>query len=156
MNKVKKDENVVCQNRKASFNYFFHDTIEAGIQLLGPEVKSLRLGKGNISESYAVDKSGEIFLQNSYIPSYKESSYNNHDPRRIRKLLLKKKEINKILGSINRDSFTVVPLKVYFNKKGLAKVLIAIAKGKKDFDKRQTKKTRDWNRDKSRVYRKSS
>ena len=103
-----------------------------------------------------MDSEGEIYLHNTYIPEYKQSSYNNHDPRRLRKLLLNKKEINKIIGKINRDGFTVVPTKIYFNSKGIAKVNIAIAKGKKLHDKRQTKKQRDWNREKSRVFRKSS
>ena len=151
----KKISNIVCQNRKASFNYFFQNIYEAGIELLGPEVKSLRLGKGNISESYALDSKGEIFLYNSYIPTYKESSYNNHEPRRSRKLLLKKKEISKLIGNINREGFAVVPTKIYFNKKGVAKVQIAVGKGKKQHDKRYTKKTRDWNREKSRIFRKN-
>ena len=151
----KKISNIVCQNRKASFNYFFQNIYEAGIELLGPEVKSLRLGKGNISESYALDSKGEIFLYNSYIPTYKESSYNNHEPRRSRKLLLKKKEISKLIGNINREGFAVVPTKIYFNKKGVAKVQIDVGKGKKQHDKRHTKKTRDWNREKSRIFRKN-
>ena len=151
----KKISNIVCQNRKASFNYFFQNIYEAGIELLGPEVKSLRLGKGNISESYALDSKGEIFLYNSYIPTYKESSYNNHEPRRSRKLLLKKKEISKLIGNINREGFAVVPTKIYFNKKGIAKVQIAVGKGKNHYDKRHTKKTRDWNREKSRIFRKN-
>ena len=156
MNKKNVSSNIVAQNRKASFNYFFEDTLEAGIELLGSEVKSLRAGKGSIADAYALDSEGEIYLHNTYIPEYKQSSYNNHDPRRLRKLLLNKKEINKIIGKINRDGFSVVPTKIYFNSKGIAKVNIAIAKGKKLHDKRQTKKQRDWNREKSRVFRKSS
>ena len=156
MNKKNVSSNIVAQNRKASFNYFFEDTLEAGIELLGSEVKSLRAGKGSIADAYALDSEGEIYLHNTYIPEYKQSSYNNHDPRRLRKLLLNKKEINKIIGKINRDGFTVVPTKIYFNSKGIAKVNIAIAKGKKLHDKRQTKKQRDWNREKSRVFRKLS
>ena len=156
MNKKNVSSNIVAQNRKASFNYFFEDTLEAGIELLGSEVKSLRAGKGSIADAYALDSEGEIYLHNTYIPEYKQSSYNNHDPRRLRKLLLNKKEINKIIGKINRDGFTLVPTKIYFNSKGIAKVNIAIAKGKKLHDKRQTKKQRDWNREKSRVFRKSS
>ena len=156
MNKKNVSSNIVAQNRKASFNYFFEDTLEAGIELLGSEVKSLRAGKGSIADAYALDSEGEIYLHNTYIPEYKQSSYNNHEPRRLRKLLLNKKEINKIIGKINRDGFTVVPTKIYFNSKGIAKVNIAIAKGKKLHDKRQTKKQRDWNREKSRVFRKSS
>ncbi|MEK9716885.1 MAG: SsrA-binding protein SmpB [Pelagibacteraceae bacterium] len=156
MDKNRKPDNIVSQNRKAGFNYFFENILEAGIELLGSEVKSLRSGKGSIVDAYALDHDGEIFLHNSYIPEYKQSSYNNHDPRRLRRLLLNKKEINKIIGSINRDGFTVVPTKIYFNKKGIAKVQIAVAKGKKLHDKRNTKKQRDWNREKSRVFRKSS
>jgi len=156
MKKKKFSSNSVAQNRKARFNFFFEDTYEAGIELFGSEVKSLRDGKGSISDSYALDSSGEIFLYNSYIPIYKQSSYNNHDPRRLRKLLLKKKEINKIIGKINREGFTVVPIKIFFNSKGIAKINVAIAKGKKQHDKRLTKKERDWNREKSRVFRKSS
>lgn len=149
-------DNIACQNRKASFNYFFEETYEAGIELLGPEVKSLRSGKANISESYAIDQDGEIFLNNSFIPTYNQSSYNNHEPRRLRKLLLKKKEINKLIGKVNRDGYSIVPLKIYFNSKGIAKILIALAKGKKNHDKRETKKNRDWNREKARVFRKTS
>ncbi len=156
MNKKKISGNIVAQNRKASFNYFFEDTLEAGIELLGSEVKSLRSGKGSIADSYALDSEGEIYLHNTYIPEYKQSSYNNHDPRRLRKLLLKKKEINKLIGKINRDGFSVVPTRVYFNSKGIAKVNIAVGKGKKLHDKRQTKKQKDWNREKSRVFRRSS
>ena len=149
-------DNIACQNRKASFNYFFEETYEAGIELLGPEVKSLRSGKANISESYAIDQDGEIFLNNSFIPTYNQSSYNNHEPRRLRKLLLKKKEINKLIGKVNRDGYSIVPLKIYFNNKGIAKILIALAKGKKNHDKRETKKNRDWNKEKARVFRKTS
>lgn len=149
-------DNIACQNRKASFNYFFEETYEAGIELLGPEVKSLRSGKANISESYAIDQDGEIFLTNSFIPTYNQSSYNNHEPRRLRKLLLKKKEINKLIGKVNRDGYSIVPLKIYFNNKGIAKILIALAKGKKNHDKRESKKNRDWNREKARVFRKTS
>ena len=146
---------IVSLNRKAKFNYFFKEFYEAGISLRGSEVKSLRSGKVNISESYAYDHNGEIFLVNSHIPSYKESSYNDHEPNRNRKLLLNKKEINKLIGRINREGFTLIPTKLYF-KKGKAKIEIAVAKGKKQFDKRQTKKNRDWNRDKARYFRKTS
>ena len=115
----------------------------------------MREGKISIAESYAYDHRGEIFLVNSNIPSYKESSYNDHVPNRNRKLLLNKKEINKLIGRINREGFTLIPTKIYF-KKGKAKIEIAVAKGKKEFDKRQTKKRRDWNRDKARYFRKTS
>ena len=146
---------IICLNRKASFNYFFENIIEAGIVLKGSEIKSVREGKINIADSYAVEKNGEIVLINSHISSYKQASYTNHKPLNERKLLLKKKEINKLIGKIQREGFTIVPTKMYF-KKGRAKIEIAIAKGKKQFDKRATKKNRDWNRDKARYLRKSS
>tara|TARA_Y100001970_G_scaffold248059_1_gene317315 strand:- start:7925 stop:8395 length:471 start_codon:yes stop_codon:yes gene_type:complete len=141
---------IISNNRRASFNYFFHELIEAGIVLKGSEVKSLREGKANITDSYATDHNGELFLINSYIPSYKESSYNNHNPRDSRKLLLNKKEINKLIGKINRDGLTIIPTKLYF-KKGKAKVEVAIAKGKKLYDKRAVKKRKDWDREKARI-----
>jgi len=153
--KTKSGLKIISYNRKAKFNYFFTDFFEAGIVLKGSEVKSLRDGKANISESYAYDLSGEIYLINSHIPSYKESSYNNHNPVRNRKLLLNKREINKLLGKINKEGFTLIPTKLYF-KKGKAKVEIAVAKGKKHYDKRQVKKKRDWDREKSRIFRKTS
>ena len=153
--KTKSGLKIISNNRKASFNYFFKEFYEAGIVLNGSEVKSLRNGKVNISDSYAFDSNGEMYLVNSYIPAYKESSYNNHNPIRNRKLLLNKKEINKLIGRINREGFTLIPTKLYF-KKGKAKIQIAVAKGKKHFDKRQVKKKRDWNREKARYFRKSS
>ena len=146
---------IICINRKASFNYFFEELIEAGLVLKGSEIKSVRSGKVNIAESYGIEKSGEIFLLNSHIPTYKEASYSNHNPRDERKLLLNSREINKLIGKINREGFTLIPTKMYF-KKGKAKIQIALAKGKKHFDKRQTKKTRDWNRERSRYVRKTS
>ena len=146
---------IICINRKASFNYFFEDLLEAGIVLKGSEIKSIRDGKINIADSYAVEKNGEIVLINSHIASYKQASYSNHNPMDERKLLLKKREINKIIGKIQREGFTIVPTKMYF-KKGKAKVEIAVAKGKKQYDKRQTKKTKDWNREKARYFRRSS
>ena len=146
---------IISYNRKARFNYFFKEFFEAGIVLKSSEVKSLRDGKANISESYALDKQGEIYLVNSHIPSYKQSSYDNHDPKRNRKLLLNKREINKLIGRINREGYTLIPTKLYF-KKGKAKVEIAVAKGKKQYDKRHTKKKRDWDRERARYFRKSS
>ena len=153
--KTKSGLKIICNNRKAKFNYFFNEFFEAGIVLKGSEVKSLRDGKANISEAYAADNLGEIFLLNSHIPSYKESSYNNHDPKRNRKLLLNKREINKLMGRVNREGFTLIPTKLYF-KKGKAKVEIAVAKGKKQYDKRHTKKKRDWDKERARYFRKSS
>ena len=146
---------IICINRKARFNYFFNELIEAGIVLKGSEIKSVRSGKINIAESYAIEKNGEIILINSHIPIYKEASYSNHNPYSERKLLLNKKEIKKLIGSVNEDGFTLIPTKMYF-KKGKAKIEIAVAKGKKHYDKRHTKKTRDWNREKARYFRKSS
>jgi len=146
---------IICLNRKAGFNFFFDELIEAGIVLKGSEIKSIRDGKINIAESYAIEKDGEIFLINSHIPMYKQASYSNHNPTDERKLLFRKREINKLIGKINQDGFTLIPTKMYF-KKGKAKIEIAIAKGKKQYDKRQTKKTKDWNRDKARYFRKSS
>jgi len=146
---------IICLNRKASFNYFFENLIEAGIVLKGSEIKSIRDGKVNIANSYAVEKKGEIILVNSHISSYKQASYSDHNPLAERKLLLNKKEINKLIGKMERDGFTLVPTKMYF-KKGKAKIEIAVAKGKKQYDKRETKKNRDWNRDKERYIRKSS
>ena len=153
--KTKSGLKIISNNRKASFNYFFKEVYEAGIVRNGSEVKSLRNGKVNISDSYAFDSNGEMYLVNSYIPAYKESSYNNHNPIRNRKLLLNKKEINKLIGRINREGFTLIPTKLYF-KKGKAKIQIAVAKGKKQYDKRQVKKRKDWNREKARYFRKSS
>ena len=149
-NKTVSGQKIICLNRKASFNYFFLELLEAGIVLKGSEVKSLRDGKGSIADSYALDKSGELFLINSHIPLYRQSSYNNHNPKEDRKLLLKKKEINNLIGRINQEGLTIVPTKLYFLK-GKVKVQIAVAKGKKLYDKRQVKKTRDWNREKARL-----
>ena len=154
-NKTNAGLKIICINRKASFNYFFKDLIEAGIVLKGSEIKSVRSGKINIAESYAVEKGGEIFLVNSHIPAYKQASYSNHNPYSERKLLFNRKEINKLIGNMNEDGLTLVPTKMYF-KKGKAKIEIAVAKGKKKYDKRNTKKTRDWNREKARYFRKSS
>jgi len=146
---------IICLNRKASFNYFFEDLLEAGIVLKGSEIKSVREGKINIADSYAVEKNGELILINSHIASYKQASYSNHKPLDHRKLLLNKKEINKLIGKIQRDGLTIIPTKMYF-KKGKAKVELAVAKGKKQYDKRITKKNRDWSREKARYVRRSS
>ena len=146
---------IICLNRKASFNYFFEDLLEAGIVLKGSEIKSIRDGKVNIADAYAVEKKGEIVLINSHISPYKQASYSNHNPTDERKLLLNKREINKLIGKMQRDGFTIVPTKMYF-KKGKAKIELAVAKGKKQYDKRAAKKNRDWNREKSRYIRRSS
>ena len=146
---------IISINRKASFNYFFESVYEAGIVLKGSEIKSIRLGKINIADSYAIERRGEIYLMNSHIQLYKNASYSNHNPTDDRKLLLNKREINKLIGKINREGFTIIPTKIYF-KKGKAKIEIAVAKGKKQYDKRQAKKNKDWQRDKARYVRKSS
>ena len=135
-------QKIISLNRKASFNFFFLELLEAGIALKGSEVKSIRDGKISIADSYAADKDGEIFLINSHIPLYKQSSYNNHDPKADRKLLLKRKEINKLIGRIHQEGLTLVPTKLYFQK-GKVKIL---------YDKRQVKKNRDWTRDKARIF----
>ena len=154
-NKRPVGQKIICQNRKARFNYFFHELLEAGIVLKGSEIKSIRSGKVNIAESYAIEKYGEIYLVNSHIPIYKQASYSNHNPLDERKILLNKREINKLIGKMQREGFTIVPTKMYF-KKGKAKIELAVAKGKKQYDKRATKKSRDWNREKARYIRKSS
>ena len=146
---------IISINRKASFNYFFESLYEAGIMLKGSEIKSIRLGKINISDSYGIERDGEIFLMNTHIPLYKNASHKNHNPTDDRKLLLNKREINKLIGKINREGFTLIPTKIYF-KKGKAKIEIAVAKGKKQYDKRQAKKTKDWQRDRARYVRKTS
>ncbi len=153
--KTKPGLKIICLNKKASFNYFFEDLIEAGIVLKGSEIKSIREGKVNIADSYAIEKKGELILINSHIAAYKNASYSNHKPMDERKLLLNKREINKLIGKMQREGLTVVPTKMYF-KKGKAKIEIAVAKGKKQYDKRATKKNRDWNRDKARYVRKTS
>jgi SsrA-binding protein len=151
----KKDDGItiVAENRKARFNYQIDQVIEVGIMLTGTEVKSLRGGKATIAESYAQSKGGEIFLINSYLPEYTEGNRFNHEPRRIRKLLLRKSEILKLSKSIEREGMTLVPLKAYFNAKGRAKLELGLAKGKKLHDKRETEKARDWQREKGRLLR---
>lgn len=153
--KKKSDPNnrVVAENRKARHNYEIGEVIEAGLQLTGTEVKSLRIGTANIAESYASDENGEIVLINSNIPEYDQGNRFNHEPRRPRKLLLHKREIAKLLQGVQRDGMTIVPLKLYFNDKGIAKLAIALARGKKNYDKRQDAKKRDWQRDKARLMR---
>ena len=144
---------VAADNRKARFNYEIGEAFEAGIALTGTEIKSLRNGKATIAESYADAKDGEIWLVNSNIPEYLQANRNNHAPKRPRKLLLHKRQINKLIGAVERDGMTLVPLKLYFNEKGRAKVELALAKGKKLHDKRETEKQRDWQRDKARLLR---
>ncbi len=144
---------VVAENRKARFNYEIIDTYEAGLVLTGTEVKSLREGKANIAESYASDEGGEIWLINSYLPEYLQANRFNHEPRRRRKLLLSGREIHRLRSAVNREGMTLIPLKIYFNDRGRAKMELALAKGKKLHDKRESEKERDWNRQKSRLLK---
>jgi SsrA-binding protein len=147
------DRKVVADNRKARFAYAIESTLETGLQLMGSEVKSLRSGKANIAESYAHAKDGEIFLVNAYIPEYTMANRFNHEPRRARKLLVHKGEAKKLAIAVQREGMTLVPLRVYFTPKGVAKCELGVARGKKLHDKRQTEKQRDWQRDKARLMR---
>jgi SsrA-binding protein len=144
---------IVAANRKARFNYEIGEPVEAGIALTGTEVKSLRESRANIAESYVSPENGEIWLINANIPEYRQASHFNHEPRRPRKLLLHKRQIDRLLGAVQRDGMTIVPLNLYFNARGLAKVEIAPARGKKLHDKRETEKKRDWQREKSRLLK---
>ncbi len=144
---------VVAENRRGRFDYEILDTFEAGIQLTGTEVKSLRAAKATIAESYAGPNGEEFFLFNCNIPEYLQANRFNHEPKRPRRLLLHKKEIGRLIGAVQRDGLTVVPLKLYFNEQGRAKLQIALARGKKLHDKRDTEKKRDWQRDQARILR---
>ncbi|MBZ9736823.1 SsrA-binding protein SmpB [Mesorhizobium sp. CA18] len=156
MNQVKKTDpnnKTVAENRKARFSYEVLDTIETGLVLTGTEVKSLRQGQANIQESYASAEGGEIWLINSYLPEYLQANRFNHEPRRRRKLLVSKREMAKLSQSVEREGMTLVPLKIYFNDRGRAKLLLAVARGKKLHDKRETEKQRDWSREKGRLLK---
>ncbi|MDX2264145.1 MAG: SsrA-binding protein SmpB [Hyphomicrobiales bacterium] len=144
---------VVSDNRRARFDYEVVETFEAGLMLDGSEVKALRMGRANIGESYAGEKGGEIFLINAYIPEYTQANRLNHETRRPRKLLLHRRQINKLIGAVRRDGMTLVPLKLYFNGQGRAKLELALAKGKKAHDKRESVKSRDWERARARLLR---
>jgi SsrA-binding protein len=144
---------VVADNRRARFNYEIGETFEAGIQLTGTEVKSLRLGKASIGESYADARDGELWLVNANIPEYLQGGRDNHPPKRPRKLLLHKRQIDKLAGAVEREGMTIVPLKMYFNQRGRAKLELAVARGKKLHDKRETDKKRSWDRERSRLMR---
>ena len=145
------DRVVVAQNRKARHNYFIEETFEAGMVLTGTEVKSLRGGRSSIGESYVTEEGGEAWLVNADIPEYASGNRFNHEPRRPRKLLLHRSQVSKLIGAIQREGRTVVPLQIYFNPKGRAKIEIALATGKKAHDKRQSIKDRDWQRQRSRL-----
>ncbi|MCL2713284.1 MAG: SsrA-binding protein SmpB [Alphaproteobacteria bacterium] len=144
---------VVAENRKARFNYSIEDTIEAGIALSGTEVKSMRSGKTTIAESYADAKGSEVWLINANIPEYLQANRFNHEPKRARKLLLHRKEINRLIAAVDREGMTLIPLRLYFNARGRAKLLLAVAKGRKLHDKREAAKKRDWGREKGRLLR---
>ena len=144
----------VAQNRRARFDYFIDETLEAGIVLAGTEVKSLRSGRASINEAYAGEQAGELFLLNAFIPEYLQAGrWLQHETKRPRTLLVKKRELAKLLSAIRRDGVTIVPLAVYFNVRGIAKVRLGLARGKRKSDKRETEKERDWQRDKARLMR---
>ncbi|MCB1500551.1 MAG: SsrA-binding protein SmpB [Bauldia sp.] len=151
--KEKPAPRIAAANRRARFNYEIGQTFEAGIVLAGTEVKSLRAGQSNIADSYASEKGGEMWLYNAYIPEYLQANRFNHETRRPRKLLLHKREIGRLTNAVQREGMTVVPLKIYFNDQGRAKVELALARGKKLHDKRETSKQRDWQREKGRLLR---
>jgi SsrA-binding protein len=144
---------IIAEHRRARYDYLIEETLEAGIQLTGTEVKALREGRANIAESYASAERGELYLINSYIPEYAPASQFNHEPRRARKLLVRKRELNRLKGAVEREGRTVVPLKLYFNDRGKAKIEIALAKGKKAHDKREATKDRDWKRQQARLMK---
>ncbi|BCP53140.1 SsrA-binding protein [Kaistia sp. 32K] len=144
---------LAADNRRARYDFEIGQTYEAGIMLTGTEIKSLRGGRSTIGDSYAAEKGGEVWLFNAYIPEYLQANQFNHETRRPRKLLLHKKEIARLSQAVQREGMTIVPLKIYFNDKGRAKVEIALARGKKQHDKRQAEKARDWNREKGRLMR---
>jgi SsrA-binding protein len=148
-----KKPRVVADNRKARFNYFIDETFEAGVSLTGTEVKSLRQGKATIAEAYADARDGEIWLINSNIPEYLQANRFNHAPKRPRKLLLHKRQISKLVGAVEREGMTLIPLKLYFNERGRAKIELALARGKKLYDKRDTEKKRSWDRERGRLMR---
>lgn len=153
MSKAPLAEKVAAQNRKARHDYFIESTLEAGIVLTGTEVKSLRDGGAQITDAHAGEMGGELWLFNAHIPEFHGGNRLNHEPRRPRKLLVHKRELNRLIGSVQREGMTLIPLRLYFNAQGRAKLELALAKGKKKFDKRETIKARDWQREKARVMR---
>jgi SsrA-binding protein len=153
MAKADPTQKIIADNRKARFNYEIGEVFEAGIALTGTEVKSLRVGKATIAESFASSRDGELWLYNANIPEYLQANRFNHAPKRPRRLLLHKREIFKLAAAVEREGMTLVPLKLYFNPKGRAKIEIAVARGKKLHDKRETEKKRDWNRERGRLLR---
>jgi SsrA-binding protein len=153
MAKSEPGRRIIAENRKARFHYEILETLEAGLMLAGTEVKSLRVGKANIAESYASPEGGEIYLINASIPTYAQANRFNHEERRPRKLLLHKREVSRLIGAVQREGITLVPLRLYFNERGIAKLELALAKGKKLHDKRETEKKRSWEREKARLLR---
>jgi len=144
---------LIAENRRARFDYFIEDTLEAGLALVGTEVKSLRAGRANIAESYANTERGELWLINATIPEYPPAGQFNHEPRRRRKLLVRGRELKRLMGAVEREGRTLVPLRLYFNERGIAKLELALAKGKKTHDKREATKDRDWKRQQGRLLR---
>jgi len=147
---------IAAQNRRARHDYQIEDRFEAGLVLTGSEVKSLRGGRASIAEAYVTERGGELFLQGAHIPEYKAATHNNHEPRRLRKLLVHNRELAKLVGQVRRDGYTLIPLAIYFNPRGIAKLEVGLARGKKKADKRQDIKARDWERRKSRILRERS
>lgn len=156
-NKKKKPSgNIVAQNRRARHDYYLTEHVEAGLQLYGSEVKSLRAGQASLVDSFASDEGGELYLMNAHIPGYANAGKFDHEPRRKRKLLLHRREIGRLMGAVQRKGMTLVPVSIYFNARGLAKVDLAIGEGKRTVDKRDTIKDRDWGRQKARLMREKS
>jgi SsrA-binding protein len=146
-------DKLAAQNRRARHDYFIEDTVEAGVMLLGTEVKSLRAGRASIAESFAAQQGDGLYLINAYIPEYEAANRFNHAPKRARKLLLHRRELGRLLGAVQREGMTLVPLSIYFNDRGIAKVRLGLAKGKRKGDKREAEKERDWSRDRARLLR---
>jgi SsrA-binding protein len=147
---------IAAQNRRARHDYQIEDRFEAGLVLTGSEVKSLRGGRASIAEAYVTERGGELFLQGAHIPEYKAATHNNHEPRRLRKLLVHRRELAKLVGQVRREGYTLIPLVIYFNPRGIAQLEVGLARGKKKADKRQDIKARDWERRKSRILRERS
>ena len=153
MAKVKSSKNIVCQNRRARYDYEIEETIEVGLMLVGTEVKSLRQGRASIAEAYAGEKDGELYLINSFIPEYTHGTHYNHRPKRARKLLVRKREMERLIGAVSRKGVTLVPMSIYFNARGVAKMQLGLAHGKRKVEKREAEKERDWQRQKERIMR---
>ena len=151
--KPEPDRKLIAENRRARFDYMIEETLEAGIQLVGTEVKSLRNGRANIAESYASPEKGELWLINATIPEYPPAGQFNHEPRRPRKLLVRNRELKRLMGAVEREGRTLAPLKLYFNARGIAKLELALARGKKAHDKREATKDREWKRQQARLMR---